>query len=147
MVRRHATVGFMFQNQPLLIKISPSIQNPINYHYMLYSALDIVEEKSQISQKTAGLNNSGPDHRDLYLGLLYPSSDEVKMCRDPILSLRSYRRNMNYFFLCRYAYCTNTKVKIILIVDATNTSLKETDIRNVSFRRSVLSTTVNSMRG
>ncbi|GAU95254.1 hypothetical protein RvY_06902 [Ramazzottius varieornatus] len=95
-------------NQPLLIKISPSIQNPIDYHYMLYSALDIVEEKSQISQKTAGLNISGAEHRDLYLGLLYPSSDEVKI----------------------YAYCTNTKVKMILIVDATNTALKETDIRN-----------------
>ncbi|XP_055352448.1 trafficking protein particle complex subunit 2-like protein [Paramacrobiotus metropolitanus] len=105
-------IGIMgAENQPLLIKISSSIQEPIKFHYLLHSALDVVEEKTQPSQKTPGSISSG-DLRDLYLGLLYPSSDEVRV----------------------YAYCTCTKTKMILVVESANTALRENEIRAL-FRR------------
>ncbi|OWA53607.1 putative Trafficking protein particle complex subunit 2-like protein [Hypsibius exemplaris] len=99
------------ENQPLLIKISPNIQDPIKFHFMLHSALDVVEEKSQPLPKTPG-SISGADLRELYLGLLYPSSDEVRV----------------------YGYCANTRMKMILIVEASNTTLRDNEIRTM-FRR------------
>lgn len=49
------------------------------------------------------------DPRDLYLGLLYPTED--------------YKV---------YGYVTNTKVKFVIVVESSNTQLRDSEIRTVS---------------
>lgn len=59
----------------------------------------------QISSGSRGLN----DPRDLYLGLLYPTEDYQV-----------------------YGYVTNTKVKFVIVVESSNTQLRDSEIRTVS---------------
>ncbi|XP_074035778.1 trafficking protein particle complex subunit 2-like protein [Leptinotarsa decemlineata] len=76
------------------------------FQYKVLSSLDVVEEKLM----SVGVK-SGTDFRELYLGMLY--------------SLETHKI---------YGYVTNTKIKIIIIVDSTNLALRDNEIRSM-FRK------------
>ncbi|KAM3876807.1 trafficking protein particle complex subunit 2-like protein isoform 1-T1 [Diretmus argenteus] len=91
-------------NYPLYIRSVPT-QNELKFHYTVHTSLDVVEEKiSAVSKAMA-------DQRELYLGLLYPTED--------------YKV---------YGYVTNSKVKFVIVVDSSNTSLRDNEIRSM-FRK------------
>nr|CAG4641327.1 EOG090X0HN8 [Eulimnadia texana] len=92
------------ENSPLFLSCANHHQE-LQYHYVVHTCLDFVEEK--IVQN----NKAGSDLRELYLGLLY-STEEYKA----------------------YGFVTNSKIKIVIIVDATNNSLRDNEIRAM-FRR------------
>lgn len=73
----------------------------------MHTSLDIVEEKLS----TVGKGTSSSDLRELYLGLLY-STEEHKI----------------------FGYVTNTKIKFIIVVDSTNTMLRDNEVRTM-FRK------------
>ncbi|XP_050305325.1 trafficking protein particle complex subunit 2-like protein [Anthonomus grandis grandis] len=77
----------------------------LHFQYKVLSSLDIIEEKLNPSNKTA------TDSRELYLGQLY----SLETCKI-------------------YGYVTNTKIKFIIVVDSTNMSLRDNDIRSM-FRK------------
>nr|CAG4638833.1 EOG090X0HN8 [Cyclestheria hislopi] len=87
------------ENSPLFLRCT-SPEQELQFHYIVHTCLDFVEEK--IAQS----NKSGSDLRELYLGLLY-TTEEVKA----------------------YGFVTNTKVKIIVIIDSMNSSLRDNEIR------------------
>ncbi|XP_057657068.1 trafficking protein particle complex subunit 2-like protein [Diorhabda carinulata] len=77
----------------------------LHFQYKVLSSLDVVEEKLNSVQK------GGADMRELYLGML--------------LSLETHKI---------YGYVTNTKIKFIIIVDSTNMTLRDNEIRSM-FRK------------
>ncbi|KAK5648644.1 hypothetical protein RI129_003536 [Pyrocoelia pectoralis] len=77
----------------------------LGFQYKVLSSLDVVEEKLNNGTK------SGSDSRELYLGLLY--------------SLERHKI---------YGYVTNTKIKFIIVIDSTNTSLRDNEVRSM-FRK------------
>jgi len=87
------------ENSPLFVRCINASQE-LQFHYIVHTCLDFVEEKIVQS------NKSGSDVRELYLGLLY-SNEEVKT----------------------YGFVTNTKIKIIIIIDSTNSLLRDNEIR------------------
>ncbi|ELU02443.1 hypothetical protein CAPTEDRAFT_111660, partial [Capitella teleta] len=89
------------ENYPLYIKTS-NADNELKYSFTVHTSLDVVEEKISSVGKNAN------DLRELYLGLLYPTED--------------YKV---------YGYVTNTKVKFVLVVESSNTSLRDNEIRSV----------------
>uniref|UniRef100_A0A674ML70 Trafficking protein particle complex subunit 2-like protein n=1 Tax=Takifugu rubripes TaxID=31033 RepID=A0A674ML70_TAKRU len=89
------------ENYPLYIRCVP-VQNELKFHYTVHTSLDVVEEKISSAGKSIG------DQRELYLGLLYPTED--------------YKV---------YGFVTNTKVKFVIVVDSSNTSLRDNEIRSV----------------
>uniref|UniRef100_A0A3Q0SRX8 Trafficking protein particle complex subunit 2-like protein n=1 Tax=Amphilophus citrinellus TaxID=61819 RepID=A0A3Q0SRX8_AMPCI len=95
---------FFSQNYPLYIRSVPT-QNELKFHYTVHTSLDVVEEKISAVGKALG------DQRELYLGLLYPTED--------------YKV---------YGYVTNSKVKFVIVVDSSNTSLRDNEIRSM-FRK------------
>merc|ERR1712059_127194 len=95
------------ENSPLYISCSEPSQE-LNFHYSLHTSLDVVEEK--LTAATVS-KVSGSDHRELYLGSLN-SSENQKV----------------------FGYVTNTKIKFIIIVDNTNTSLRDNETRQM-FRK------------
>uniref|UniRef100_A0A4W5RFZ3 Trafficking protein particle complex subunit 2-like protein n=1 Tax=Hucho hucho TaxID=62062 RepID=A0A4W5RFZ3_9TELE len=92
------------QNYPLYIRSVP-IQNELKFHYTVHTSLDVVEEK------ISAVGKAMADQRELYLGLLYPTED--------------YKV---------YGYVTNSKVKFVIVVDSSNTSLRDNEIRSM-FRK------------
>ncbi|KAK3086534.1 hypothetical protein FSP39_019848, partial [Pinctada imbricata] len=102
-----------FQNYPLFIKTIPT-DNELKFYYTVHTSLDVVEEKIS----TVGKNTN--DLRELYLGLLYPTED-----------YKVYP-SLRYFTI--YGYVTNTKVKFVIVVDSTNTALRDNEIRGM-FRK------------
>nr|SVE77342.1 EOG090X0HN8 [Daphnia lumholtzi]SVE77963.1 EOG090X0HN8 [Daphnia lumholtzi]SVE78592.1 EOG090X0HN8 [Daphnia lumholtzi] len=98
-------IGFIGkENSPLFLRCINQSQE-LQFHYIMHTCIDFVEEK--IIQS----NKSGSDVRELYLGLLY-SSEEVKA----------------------YGFVTNTKIKIVIIIDSTNSLLRDNEIRAI-FRK------------
>nr|CAG4648987.1 EOG090X0HN8 [Polyphemus pediculus] len=87
------------ENSPLFVRCTNSSQE-LQFHYIVHTCLDFVEEKIVQS------NKSGSDVRELYLGMLY-SNEEVKA----------------------YGFVTNTKIKIVIIIDSTNSLLRDNEIR------------------
>nr|CAG4645921.1 EOG090X0HN8 [Lynceus sp. MCZ IZ 141354] len=87
------------ENSPLLVQCVNPAQE-LQYHYLVHTCLDFVEEKIALSNKSVS------EIRELYLGLLH-SAEEFKA----------------------YGFVTNTRIKIILIVDATNSALRDNEIR------------------
>ncbi|KAJ9599329.1 hypothetical protein L9F63_010196 [Diploptera punctata] len=77
----------------------------LQFHYKVHTSLDVVEEKLTSVGKTSG------DVRELYLGLLF-SSEEHKI----------------------FGYVTNTKIKFIIVVESSNTLLRDNEVRTM-FRR------------
>ncbi|CAD5110729.1 DgyrCDS99 [Dimorphilus gyrociliatus] len=94
------------ENSPLFIKTN-SNENELNFHFTVHTSLDVVEEKISPG---AGANKNN-DTRELYLGLLYPTED--------------YRV---------YGYVTNTKIKFVIVVESSNTTLRDNEIRSM-FRK------------
>ncbi|XP_066205122.1 trafficking protein particle complex subunit 2-like protein isoform X2 [Saccopteryx leptura] len=80
-------------------------ENELKFHYMVHTSLDVVDEKISAMGKTL------VDQRELYLGLLYPTED--------------YKV---------YGYVTNSKVKFVMVVDSSNTALRDNEIRSM-FRK------------
>jgi len=54
-------------NNPLYIKCFDSVEESLKFHYILHSALDVVEERSS--------GKKGQNPSDAYLGMLYPTED------------------------------------------------------------------------
>ncbi|XP_002736266.1 trafficking protein particle complex subunit 2-like protein [Saccoglossus kowalevskii] len=92
------------ENYPLYIKTIPT-ENELKFHYTVHTCLDVVEEK------VSSVSKSVNDLRELYLGLLYPTED--------------YKV---------YGYVTNTKVKFVIVVETSNTLLRDNEIRSM-FRK------------
>ncbi|XP_024274542.2 trafficking protein particle complex subunit 2-like protein isoform X2 [Oncorhynchus tshawytscha] len=80
-------------------------ENELKFHYTVHTSLDVVEEK------ISAVGKAMADQRELYLGLLYPTED--------------YKV---------YGYVTNSKVKFVIVVDSSNTSLRDNEIRSM-FRK------------
>jgi len=94
-------------NSPLYIKCTNPDQE-LAFHYSLHTSLDVVEEKIAITGQSA---KTAADNRELYLGSLY-STEHQKV----------------------FGYVTNTKIKFIIIVDSSSTSLRDNETRQM-FRR------------
>ncbi|XP_047002040.1 trafficking protein particle complex subunit 2-like protein isoform X1 [Schistocerca americana] len=77
----------------------------LQFHYKVHTSLDVVEEKLTSVGKTTA------DVRELYLGLLY-STEEHKI----------------------FGYVTNTKIKFIIVVESSNTLLRDNEVRTM-FRK------------
>lgn len=92
------------ENYPLYIKAAAS-DNELKFYYTVHTSLDVVEEKISTVGKNAN------ELRELYLGLLYPTED--------------YKV---------YGYVTNTKVKFVIVVESSNTNLRDNEIRGM-FRK------------
>lgn len=95
------------ENFPLLIQCIPEDDDELKFHYTVHASLDVVEEKIVSTAKSS----STTDIREFYLGLLYPTED--------------YRV---------YGYVTNTKVKFVIVVNASNNQLRDNEIRSM-FRK------------
>ncbi|MBZ3872169.1 Trafficking protein particle complex subunit 2-like protein [Sciurus carolinensis] len=92
------------KNYPLYIRSTP-MESELKFHYMVHTSLDVVDEKISTMGKAL------VDQRELYLGLLYPTED--------------YKV---------YGYVTNSKVKFVMVVDSSNTALRDNEIRSM-FRK------------
>ncbi|XP_057569280.1 trafficking protein particle complex subunit 2-like protein isoform X2 [Hippopotamus amphibius kiboko] len=92
------------ENYPLYIRSVPA-ENELKFHYMVHTSLDVVDEK------ISAMGKALVDQRELYLGLLYPTED--------------YKV---------YGYVTNSKVKFVMVVDSSNTALRDNEIRSM-FRK------------
>ncbi|XP_022367411.1 trafficking protein particle complex subunit 2-like protein isoform X4 [Enhydra lutris kenyoni] len=80
---------------------------------MVHTSLDVVDEK------ISAMGKALVDQRELYLGLLYPTEDH---------------KVYPSYLLCRYGYVTNSKVKFVMVVDSSNTALRDNEIRSM-FRK------------
>ncbi|XP_007937358.1 trafficking protein particle complex subunit 2-like protein [Orycteropus afer afer] len=92
------------ENYPLYIRSVPT-EDELKFHYMVHTSLDVVDEK------VSALGKALVDQRELYLGLLYPTEDHKV-----------------------YGYVTNSKVKFVMVVDSSNTALRDNEIRSM-FRK------------
>ncbi|XP_015671169.1 trafficking protein particle complex subunit 2-like protein [Protobothrops mucrosquamatus] len=92
------------ENYPLYIKSLPT-ENALKFYYTVHTSLDMVDEKVSV------LGKALVDERELYLDLLYPTVD--------------YKV---------YGYVTNSKVKFVMVVDSSNTALRDNEIRSM-FRK------------
>lgn len=84
----------------------------VAFHYIVHTSLDVIEEKCQSSSITppSAVKPADPP-RDLYLGILY-STEQHKV----------------------FGYVTNTSIKFIVIVEASNTNIRDNEIRQM-FRK------------
>ena len=84
----------------------------VAFHYILHTSLDVIEERTTQSG-VSNPSNAKPTEplRDLYLGVLY-STEQHKV----------------------FGYVTNTNVKFVIIVDASNTNIRDNEIRQM-FRK------------
>ncbi|XP_022193785.1 trafficking protein particle complex subunit 2-like protein isoform X2 [Nilaparvata lugens] len=88
------------ENSPKFIRCLDKNEE-INFHFKVHTSLDIIEEKLAAP---AGKNLN--DQKELYLGLLF-STENHKI----------------------FGYVTNTRVKLIVVVESTNTSLRDNEVR------------------
>ncbi|XP_014483974.1 PREDICTED: trafficking protein particle complex subunit 2-like protein isoform X3 [Dinoponera quadriceps] len=86
-------------NSPKYIKCADEA-SALQFHYKVHTSIDIIEEKLSVGNKTA------VDTRDLYLGLLF-ATEEYKI----------------------YGYATNTKIKFVIVLQSSNVSLRENDVK------------------
>lgn len=110
----------------------------LELQYRVHAALDVVEEKCTVSQ------TSSQDSRDLYIGLLYSTEYHKMYVQTTIIHFECKVESKQYslFIVCilfasifhahRYGYVTNSKIKFIIVVDSSNTALRENDVRTVS---------------
>ncbi|XP_033701962.1 trafficking protein particle complex subunit 2-like protein isoform X1 [Tursiops truncatus] len=136
------------ENYPLYIRSVPT-ENELKFHYMVHTSLDVVDEK------ISAMGKALVDQRELYLGLLYPTEDYkvyphtwqwlrvwgfpavAGLCTVmPCLGLSQSPRIKSVFpnQLCSYGYVTNSKVKFVMVVDSSNTALRDNEIRSM-FRK------------
>ncbi|XP_033322648.1 trafficking protein particle complex subunit 2-like protein [Megalopta genalis] len=74
----------------------------LQFHCKVHTSIDIIEEKLNVGNKAV------IDIRDLYLGLLN-ATEEYKI----------------------YGYATNTKIKFIIVLQSSNTTLRENDVKMI----------------
>ena len=77
----------------------------VAFHYILHTSLDVIDERTQLSSLAPTANpgtKTTEPLRDLYLGVLY-STEQHKV----------------------FGYVTNTNVKFVIIVDASNTNIRD----------------------
>ncbi|XP_032691473.1 trafficking protein particle complex subunit 2-like protein isoform X2 [Odontomachus brunneus] len=86
-------------NSPKYIKCADEA-SALQFHYKVHTSIDIIEEKLSVGNKTT------VDTRDLYLGLLF-ATEEYKI----------------------YGYATNTKIKFVIVLQSSNVSLRENDVK------------------
>jgi len=105
-------------NGPLLIRTRPNAGPELEYHYIVSSALDIVEERVQSSSAKVLLPSSAVPAgaeatRELYLGTL-TAQEDYKV----------------------YGYMTNTRIKFIIVIEeySVPVPVRENDIR-MMFRK------------
>ncbi|XP_054004111.1 trafficking protein particle complex subunit 2-like protein [Hylaeus anthracinus] len=91
-------------NSPKYIKCADESM-ALQFHCKVHTSIDIIEEKLNVGNKTA------IDIRDLYLGLLY-ATEEYKI----------------------YGYATNTKIKFIIVLQSSNLSMRDNDVK-MTFKR------------
>jgi len=101
-------------NSPLYFRSSKGTTE-LQYHFIVSSALDIVEERVQLSATkqipVSGSSNVGEITRELYLGAL-TAQEDYKV----------------------FGYMTNTRVKLIIVVEESSIPVRENDIR-MMFRK------------
>ncbi|XP_046611187.1 trafficking protein particle complex subunit 2-like protein [Neodiprion virginianus] len=91
-------------NSPKYIRCSDETA-ALQFHYKVHTSIDIIEEKLNTGNKMAA------DIRELFLGLLF-STEEHKI----------------------FGYATNTKIKFIIVLQSTNASLRDNEVRMI-FRK------------
>ncbi|XP_018400874.1 PREDICTED: trafficking protein particle complex subunit 2-like protein isoform X1 [Cyphomyrmex costatus] len=91
-------------NSPKFIKIYQCTDEAagLQFHYKVHTSIDIIEEKLNVGNKTT------VDIRDLYLGLLF-ATEEYKI----------------------YGYATNTKIKFVIVLQSSNVSLRDNEIKMI----------------
>lgn len=129
--RTHLIIGFRIEGMAVCIAVLDRNSTPLalstndtakelSFHYVVHTSIDVIEEKCNISSnpgvaKTSAAGvpaNAALDQaRDLYLGILY-STEAHKV----------------------YGFVTNTKIKFIVIVESSNTTLRDNEIRQM-FRK------------
>lgn len=97
------------QNSPLKISTNQNSKE-VAFHHHLHTSLDVIDERTAPG---AGPSASGKPEplRDLFLGVLY-STEQHKV----------------------FGYVTNTSVKFVIIIDASNTNIRDNEIRQM-FRK------------
>ncbi|XP_012281914.1 trafficking protein particle complex subunit 2-like protein [Orussus abietinus] len=91
-------------NSPKYIRCSDD-SAALQFHYKVHTSIDIIEEKLNVGKKAV------VDSRELYLGLLC-STEEYKI----------------------FGYATNTKIKFVMLLQSTNTLLRDNEVRMI-FRK------------
>ncbi|XP_078045693.1 trafficking protein particle complex subunit 2-like protein isoform X1 [Augochlora pura] len=81
----------------------------LQFHCKVHTSIDIIEEKLNVGNKAV------IDIRELYLGLLN-ATEEYKMF---------------VILLTLYGYATNTKIKFIIVLQSSNTTLRENDVKMI----------------
>ncbi|XP_074142300.1 trafficking protein particle complex subunit 2-like protein isoform X1 [Sminthopsis crassicaudata] len=122
------------ENYPLYIRSIPAEQE-LKFHYTVHTSLDVVDEK------VSAMGKALVDQRELYLGLLYPTEDyKVYLLMPNGVSYKCKKllipcvKSMFPNQLHRYGYVTNSKVKFVMVVDSSNTALRDNEIRSM-FRK------------
>ncbi len=115
-----------------------NLDDQLKFHYVVHTSLDMVEEKGlslfkfrEMFIKTLTAVNvkkasNAATILDSYLGMLYPTED-YKVYENYYFS-----RWCLFFSCCRYGYITNTKIKLIVVIDDSYTEIKEAELRTVS---------------
>nr|XP_028698358.1 trafficking protein particle complex subunit 2-like protein isoform X1 [Macaca mulatta] len=94
------------ENYPLYIRSTP-MESELRFQYMVYTSLDMVDEK--ISSMGKALVNQ----RELYLGPLYPTED---------------------YKVLPHNYTTISKVKFVMVVNPSNTALRDNEIHRMFWK-------------
>ncbi|TRY75565.1 hypothetical protein TCAL_04523 [Tigriopus californicus] len=102
-----------WSNSPLFVRSSDS-ERQLADQYALHTSLDVIEEKTSSSLTLHAVANKKvieQQTRELYLGVLF-ATEKQKV----------------------FGYVTNTRIKFIIIVDASNVGLRDNEIRQM-FRK------------
>jgi len=97
------------ENNPLYISCAKQEQE-LSLHFTVHTSLDVADEKLN-TVAGAKTSSAATDNRELYLGSLYVSEHQKV-----------------------YGYATNTKIKFVIVVDNSNTTLRDNEIRQM-FRK------------
>ncbi len=102
-------------NAPLFVlSDEEDVGGNLTDHYSLHQSLDVIDEKNNLASASSSSSKGGHHHqsgRELYLGTLF-TTEKKKV----------------------FGYVTNTRIKFVIVVDASNTSLRDNEIRQM-FRR------------
>lgn len=102
-----------WSNSPLFVR-SRDPERDLADQYALHTSLDVIEEKTSASLTLHAVANKKAieqQTRELYLGVLF-ATEKQKV----------------------FGYVTNTRIKFIIIVDASNVALRDNEIRQM-FRK------------
>ncbi|CAG0919064.1 unnamed protein product [Notodromas monacha] len=106
------------ENSPLFLQVADPSRE-LDFHRTVCGCMDVVEERLAAFSKPP--QGGGPDFREQYLGLLHTPEE-----------FRVEPEEHNVYKA--YGYVTNTRIKFMIIWDASDTSLRENDVKGM-FRR------------